>query len=287
MALTQVGAENRDCCNDKKTMIHRFSFISELILTTAIMLCRSDVISRQLKIFIHKESIHKRKTSYLLKKREKMAPDIPIDHQKIQSVDCMIMAAGLSSRMGQWKMMLPFFPMVLPHQPTETILDISIKNALKFCRRVILVTGYRGSELAYRYRTNPRVIIVHNSDYQKGLFSSIKKGLSAIKTEHLFITHGDMPFISYDVFSALWQHKQTCTLFPIYDPIGQQSSSHTRSSGHPVLIHCQIFSTIMSADDSIGMKKTLCAHPYKILNVHSNSIYKDIDTPKDYHSLIL
>ncbi|NGD67297.1 NTP transferase domain-containing protein, partial [Serratia marcescens] len=55
----------------------------------------------------------------------------------MSAIDCIITAAGLSSRMGQWKMMLPW--------QQGTILDTSIKNALQFCSRIILVTGYRGN----------------------------------------------------------------------------------------------------------------------------------------------
>ncbi|MFL4276400.1 hypothetical protein P9380_16635, partial [Escherichia coli] len=39
----------------------------------------------------------------------------------MSAIDCIITAAGLSSRMGQWKMMLPW--------EQGTILDTSIKNA--------------------------------------------------------------------------------------------------------------------------------------------------------------
>lgn len=59
------------------------------------------------------------------------------------SVDCIITAAGLSSRMGKWKMMLPW--------RDGTILDASIKNALQFCSRIIVVTGFRGEALQARY----------------------------------------------------------------------------------------------------------------------------------------
>ncbi|MDE8740011.1 NTP transferase domain-containing protein, partial [Escherichia coli] len=55
----------------------------------------------------------------------------------MSAIDCIITAAGLSSRMGQLKMMLPW--------EQGTILDTSIKNALQFCSRINLVTGYRGN----------------------------------------------------------------------------------------------------------------------------------------------
>ena len=63
--------------------------------------------------------------------------------------DCIITAAGLSSRMGTWKMMLPYCQ--------GTMLDASLKNALAFCQRVILVVGHRGEELEARYLERPRL----------------------------------------------------------------------------------------------------------------------------------
>ncbi|WP_419831933.1 NTP transferase domain-containing protein [Endozoicomonas atrinae] len=113
-------------------------------------------------------------------------------------VDCLITAAGLSSRMGRWKMMLPFSSRDPNRESnkeldgSETILDCSIANALCFCQRVILVTGYRGEEIHSRYENHPRIKLVHNPSYSLGLFSSIQTGISHCETDYLFITHGDM-----------------------------------------------------------------------------------------------
>lgn len=84
----------------------------------------------------------------------------------MSAIDCIITAAGLSSRMGQWKMMLPW--------QQGTILDTSIKNALQFCSRIILVTGYRGNELHERYANQSNITIIHNPDYAQGLLTSVK-----------------------------------------------------------------------------------------------------------------
>ncbi|MFT8211100.1 MAG: NTP transferase domain-containing protein [Symbiopectobacterium sp.] len=43
---------------------------------------------------------------------------------------CLMLAAGLSSRMGQWKMMLPW--------GEGTVLDSALAAALSFCDRVVL-----------------------------------------------------------------------------------------------------------------------------------------------------
>lgn len=106
----------------------------------------------------------------------------------MSAIDCIITAAGLSSRMGQWKMMLPW--------QQGTILDTSIKNALQFCSRIILVTGYRGNELHERYANQSNITIIHNPDYAQGLLTSVKAAVPAVQTEHCFLTHGDMPTLT-------------------------------------------------------------------------------------------
>lgn len=62
-----------------------------------------------------------------------------------------------------------------------TILDASIKNALQFCNRVILVSGYRATEIHNRYANQPNIIITYNPDYAQGLFTSIKVGAVAVQ----------------------------------------------------------------------------------------------------------
>lgn len=98
----------------------------------------------------------------------------------MSAIDCIITAAGLSSRMGQWKMMLPW--------EQGTILDTSIKNALQFCSRIILVTGYRGNELhetlcepeQYHYYSQPRLCAG---------FTNIRQGRSTRSANRTLFSH--------------------------------------------------------------------------------------------------
>ncbi|STW28899.1 CTP:molybdopterin cytidylyltransferase [Klebsiella michiganensis] len=98
---------------------------------------------------------------------------------------CVMLAAGLSSRMGKWKMMMPW--------GEGTILDSALASALAFCDRVVLVTGFRGDELAACYRDHPGVEVVFNPQYQDGMFSSIQCGVGHIRASRFFLALGDMP----------------------------------------------------------------------------------------------
>ncbi|VDR26095.1 molybdenum hydroxylase accessory protein, YgfJ family [Raoultella terrigena] len=101
-----------------------------------------------------------------------------------------------------------------------TVLDGAIANALSFCERVILVTGFRGSELHQRYAHHPAIELVHNASYQEGMFSSIQAGVKHIKARHFFIALGDMPAAGAGVYATLWrQRKETC-LSPSISRVG-------------------------------------------------------------------
>ncbi len=96
------------------------------------------------------------------------------------NIDCVIPAAGLSSRMGCWKLTLPY--------KDNTILEQSITNALSFCTRVILVVGHREDELIERFQDNTKVTIVRNQHYRSGMYSSLQLGINEVDTEFFYIS---------------------------------------------------------------------------------------------------
>ncbi|MGF1730136.1 molybdenum cofactor cytidylyltransferase [Photobacterium kasasachensis] len=184
-----------------------------------------------------------------------------------QQVDCVMPAAGLSSRMGCWKMMLPY--------RHHTILDESIENALGFCSRVILVAGHRGDELACRYKKKQGVEVVVNTHYEQGMFSSIQQGAKQVKTKHFFICHGDMPCISPDIYRRVWEKRGSYTVFP----------GTAERPGHPVLLPATLKAQILSAPFDGKMKRIIYSGEVKYAELTETDIYFDVDTPAAYERL--
>ncbi|MDR5013649.1 molybdenum cofactor cytidylyltransferase [Aeromonas veronii] len=182
--------------------------------------------------------------------------------------DCIITAAGLSSRMGTWKMMLPYCQ--------GTMLDASLKNALAFCQRVILVVGHRGEELEARYGSRPDIVVVHNPDYRQGLGSSIRSALAASDADYLFISHGDLPCIPRDVYQQLWQARGEFALFPSYEG----------EAGHPVLLPKSLARELAAAPAQGSVRRWLLQRSHRSIPVESPAILFDIDTPERYQALI-
>ncbi|MBY6196321.1 molybdenum cofactor cytidylyltransferase [Vibrio hangzhouensis] len=186
----------------------------------------------------------------------------------VNNIDCIIPAAGLSSRMGCWKLMLPY--------NSSTILEQSIRNALSFCSRVILVVGHREEELIRQYSHWDNVTVIRNKNYKNGMFSSIQTGIHEVNTEYFFICHGDMPCVSGLIYQSLYHHRFNGTVFP----------GNKLRTGHPVLIHKATFDHLYRMNEAKSMKSILQQGQVRYLSLTDPSIYLDVDTPEAYEALV-
>jgi molybdenum cofactor cytidylyltransferase len=180
------------------------------------------------------------------------------------NVDCIVAAAGRSERMGAWKPLLPF--------RGSTIVATVVAEALEACSRVILVTGYRGDELAARYAAEPRVLVVENPDWKFGMFSSIRRGAAQVETDRFFIMLADMPFVGAPVYRALLKESGADVAFPV----------HGGMRGHPVLASARVRAAILAADPATASMREISGRlPVIEVPWHDDSVLRDIDTPAD------
>lgn len=182
--------------------------------------------------------------------------------------ECIILAAGLSRRMGKWKMMMPW--------GAGTILDSALDSALSFCDRVVLVTGFRGDELRSYYQEHPKIDVVFNPDYRDGMFSSIQRGVASITSSRFFLALGDMPEVKPSVYRTLWQHREDgVCLIPGYD----------RGKGHPVLLPEKAIAMIKHAPEGATLKDIIHQLGTHVVPVSEQGIHWDVDTPAQYEAL--
>ena len=182
--------------------------------------------------------------------------------------DCVVNAAGFSERMGCWKMMLPF--------GSGTLLDACLTNALASCERVILVAGVRGEELIERYSGHPRITTVINPVVETGLFSSIQCGLRQVERPYVFIAHGDMPYLTADIFKSVWEARCDRAILPTFEG----------KNGHPVLLPQSMAQQMASAPAQDSAKQWLMRAPHQFLPVQNANIQLDIDTPEQYQQIL-
>ena len=189
------------------------------------------------------------------------------------NIDCLIPAAGLSSRMDKWKLTLPY--------KKSTIVENSIGNALLSCNRVIVVSGYRSDELEKLVQNPPHIITVKNENFKKGMFSSIQTGVTLIGSEWFFITMGDMPDIGKDIYLNLIEARNNNPdNFDIIRPM------YKGKRGHPVLLHKKTIQTILDEPVSSEMKNVF-TH-FRVLDIEMNlqDTFRDIDTPEEYMRIL-
>lgn len=188
------------------------------------------------------------------------------------NIDCLIPSAGFSSRMGRWKLTLPY--------KESTIIENSISNALISCTRVIIVAGYRSEELVHLVHNSPQVITAINENFENGMFSSIQTGVPLVESEWFFITMGDMPDITENIYKSLIESRDNnYQNFDIIRPI------YKGNRGHPVLLHKKTIQTILNEPVSSEMKNVF--KHFNVLDIDMNlqNTFRDIDTPEEYRSV--
>lgn len=188
------------------------------------------------------------------------------------NVDCVILAAGLSSRMGTWKMGLPY--------KKTTILQHTVSTALAACQNVIVVVGQHEHQAKKLLSPFPNISVRFNQNFRKGQFNSAKIGIQSVQSEHFFITLGDLPLIETSIYHQVYKQLSQAeekVIFPSYQ----------MKQGHPVLIHSSLIPHILRQPDTSSMKKILQQFPTRYLNVDTPEIVSDIDTPKEYKNILI
>ena len=141
--------------------------------------------------------------------------------------DCVIVAAGASTRMGgEWKPLLPF--------GDSTIIQTTVGTALSAGLRVVLVVGFRSEELARLFAHESEVIIASNPHWERGLLGSVLCGMDRSQGEAVFSMNADKPLVkpeAYRLVAAEYERRAKAGMPPV--PL---FASCQGKAGHPVLI---------------------------------------------------
>jgi molybdenum cofactor cytidylyltransferase len=186
-------------------------------------------------------------------------------HGGVEKIDCVIPAAGASTRMGKPKLLLPF--------RGRTIIEISVAAVLSACAHVILVAGSGAEAIRELFSSEPRVILVDNPDWESGMFSSLYIGIGHVETQRFFVALGDMPLIRPEVYHALMQAPATEVAAPEFKGM----------RGHPVLLGPAVKEAVLSSDSASGsMRKIISKFGVTAVPWDDDTVLSDVDTPDDY-----
>lgn len=188
------------------------------------------------------------------------------------TVVAVVMAAGMSVRMGAPKLTLPW-----GNQPVIGAVVSTL--ALGGVERILVVTGAheRGIRDALK---NTSVQIVDNPDYQNGeMICSLRAGLAVVEADAdgVLVVLGDQPQIRSEVVRqvvAMAEAAPEQIIIPSYQ----------MHRGHPWYLPRRYWKEIREMPASATLRDFMKQHPSDIvyLLVDTDSILADLDTPDDY-----
>ena len=184
----------------------------------------------------------------------------------------LIVAAGMSSRMGGFKPMLNIGSISIAQRVVATFQQAGID-------RIVMVTGYNAT-LLERHLAGNGVVFLRNEAYETTqMFDSARIGLSYLrdKCDRVLFTPVDIPLFTAATVQALLDSsaKLAC---PVCGGV----------SGHPTLIASELIDRILADDGRDGLRGALerCGVEMSRIPVEDRGILHDADTPEDYRALL-
>lgn len=194
-------------------------------------------------------------------------------------IPAVILAAGLSTRMGRPKPLLPL-------NGGDTFVTRIVRSFLESgVDDVVVVLGHEADAVAARLvESGVAARFVVNAAYQTGQLSSVLRGLNAIDrpgVRAMLLTLVDVPLVAPSTIRAVID-RYKATNAPIVRPV--RGDEH----GHPVLIDRSLFSLLRNADPTTGAKPIVRDHVSAAGNVSvdDEGAFFDIDTPEAYERVL-
>ncbi len=186
-----------------------------------------------------------------------------------------VLAAGMSSRLGRPKQLLSFRGRPL----TQHVIDRAVAAGLD---DVIVVLGHRAAEVRAALVMPPRARVAVNPDYQQGQSSSLRAGLRAVTSEAraAVILLGDQPTVGVEAIRAV---------IAAYERQGGRvvRATYGGEPGHPVLIDRSVWSHIEAIQGDFGARELLADHPEWVVTVALEADRPDdIDSWDAYQKLV-
>ena len=192
-------------------------------------------------------------------------------------ISAILLAAGKSKRLkGENKLIKNFKGKPLINH----ILSSLIKSKVN---KIFIVAGYQNQKIKKIALKSKKITFVINSQYLKGISTSIKCGLKKISKKNIgfLIAHADMPLVSKTILNTLCsalKSKNKEIFVPVYK----------KKVGNPLAFKYSMIKSFRKIKGDRGAKKLIRLNKSKVqmIKVNSKSILIDFDQLKDFPSAI-
>ena len=184
----------------------------------------------------------------------------------------LIVAAGMSSRMGDFKPMLNIGSISIAQRVVANFQQAGVD-------KIVMITGYNATMLE-RHLTGNGIVFLRNEQYETTqMFESVCIGLKYLegKCDRILFTPVDIPLFTAATVGTLLA-SEALLASPVCDG----------KAGHPTLIDASMSPFILSHSGEGGLRGALenCPAPITEIAVDDRGILHDADTPEDYRSLL-
>ena len=187
-------------------------------------------------------------------------------------IGAVIVAAGMSSRMGDFKPMLNIGSISIAQRIVATFHQAGVT-------KIAVVTGYN-APLLERHLANSGLVFLRNEDYATTqMFDSARIGLGYLrdKCDRILFTPVDIPlFTAMTVTALIDAGAKLCC--PVCEG----------RTGHPLLIDSSLVDAILADSGEGGLQGAIarCGETMLRVPVEDPGVLHDADTPADYKALL-
>jgi molybdate transport repressor ModE-like protein len=187
-------------------------------------------------------------------------------------IGALIVAAGMSSRMGDFKPMLSIGSISVAQRVVATLSQAGVG-------KIVMVTGYNATALE-RHLAGNGIIFLRNENYETTqMFDSVKIGLGYLldKCDKVLFTPVDVPLFTAKTVKSILDSEA-----PLVVPTCQGEQ------GHPILIANELIPEILKDSGEMGLRGALdrCSAPVLRVEVEDFGTIQDADTPEDFSKLL-
>ncbi|MBG0764637.1 MAG: NTP transferase domain-containing protein [Tissierellales bacterium] len=195
---------------------------------------------------------------------------------KNKKIGAVIVAGGMSSRMRDFKPLLPI--------GSKSMIETTVENYKQLgVEEIVVVTGYRSEDIEESLKEK-NLNFIKNKHYNKThMYDSVCLGLKELSedTDYTFISPADSPFV------------QQFTLKKMVDEINISNHEliqpvYEGKDGHPIILKKEFFKIILEHDGTMGMQGVIKNNNKKCgkLSFVDQGIVMDADRPNDYFKIL-
>lgn len=191
---------------------------------------------------------------------------------KVKNTGAVLVAAGMSSRMEDFKPMLPFGNSTIILHIVSELKNLNLDP-------ILVVTGYRAEELE-EHLSHAGVRFLRNERYEKTqMFDSVCMGIEAVwqECERIVVMPADTPAIMEETFRQVLKIDADMV-----------RTMYGGRPGHPIVLRSSIARELCDYTGDGGLRGAMehFGHAITSLEVEDWGVNWDVDTREEYQALL-